>query len=534
MVYWMVDSANNLANIAKRIHPKGFQNRDRESPMTLRLERESDVPIYQQIFRQIRDRIVSGALPAGTRLVPERDLARELGVNRTTVVNAYRELKKAGYVAAHVGRGTTVLARRDDGTSPAGSAGLPWRHLLRSRGGGSVDPGLRDLLAATENTGVVSLAIGLPAPDLIPVETFRAVSDEVIRRSGAPALLHGPTEGITPLREAIARRLRERGIACDPAEVLVLSGSQQGLDIAARVLLQPGDEVVVEEPTYIGALHSFREAGVSLVSVPVDGEGLRVDVLETILERRRPRLVYTLPTYQNPAGVTMSRARRERLLDLAYRHQIPVLEDDPYSELQYDGAPPPALKALDERGIVLHMGTVSKILFPGLRLGWLVAPRPVVRRFSVSKGSMDLHSNTHGQWVLERFLREGHLDRHVQATRRIYARKRDLMLAALAAETGGSTSARRPEGGFYIWCRLPAGVDRNRLVAAAAEAGVSFLPGWLCCAEETEATHVRLNFSYPDEDRIAAGVARLAAAVRRSVERPPAGRRIERESRPIV
>ena len=301
---------------------------------------------------------------------------------------------------------------------------------------------------------------------------------------------------------------------------MVLSGSQQGLDLAARIFVDPGDTVVVEEPSYFGALQAFRGAQARVIGVPTDEDGMRTDILETILARHRPKLIYTLPTFQNPSGVVMSLARRKHLLELAARHGVPVLEDDPYCQMRYEGEAIPSLKALDTTGLVLYLSTMSKVVCPGLRIGWLVAPRPVARQFTLVKQALDLHSSTPGQWLLDRFIREGHWERHVETVCDAYRRRRDVMLAALARRTPPGVSWRKPEGGFYIWCELPDGLSRARLQTAAAEEGVSFLPGWFCFADDPGASHVRLNFAYPSEAQIEEGIPRLWKAIRRSVERP--------------
>jgi len=462
--------------------------------LDITIDRTSATPIYRQIVQRIRDMVTGGALPEGFRLPPERRLAAALGVNRTTVLNAYRELKAAGLVGAHVGRGTTVL-RPPSPPAVSGRPALPWRQLFRAGPEGRPDPLIRDLLELTERHDVVSLSIGLPAPELVPVDTLRRIILELTDEVGPALFLHCPSEGHTPLRETLSRWLATRGLRSSPSEAVVLSGSQQGLDLTARVLLEPGDTVVVEEPTYIGALQAFRAARVRLVGVPTDADGMRTELLEAVLARHRPRLVYTLPTFQNPSGAVLSLERRVHLLELAYRYQVPVLEDDPYSELRYEGEPLPSLKALDRHDHVIYLSTFSKMLFPGMRLGFAVAPREVARQLVLARQSVDLHANTFAQWVLDRFIGDGHLEPHLRTLRRAYAARRDAMDAALSSSGASSLSWRRPQGGFYIWCRLAENVDQARLLASAADKGVAFLPGWSCFADDAPADFVRLNFS---------------------------------------
>ncbi|MDH3814265.1 MAG: PLP-dependent aminotransferase family protein [Acidobacteriota bacterium] len=479
--------------------------------MEISIDRDSSEPIFRQVVREIQDLIRSGSLPEGFRLPPERRLANSLGVNRSTILNAYRELKALGLVDAHVGRGTAVLRA----PAPVPDAiGVPWRQLFRESVARSHDPIIADLLALTEREDVISFSIGLPAPELLPLDTFGEYTAELIREVGAPLLLHCPTEGHTPLRETLAQWVAARGIRARASEVLVVSGSQQGLDLVARVFIDPGDVVVVEEPTYIGALQSFRVAGAKIIGIPVDENGMRTDILASILERERPKLIYTLPTYQNPSGVVMSVERRRHLLEIASRWHLPILEDDPYSELRYDGEPLPSLKALDDNDLVLYQSTFSKALFPGLRIGYLVAPPVVLRQLALAKQGADLHANSFSQYLLERFVRDGHFAAHIENSKTVYRRRRDRMAAALLRDPSVGLEFAVPAGGFYIWCRLPEGVEQSALLANAAARGVVFLPGRACYPTEPTENCIRLNFSHASEAAIEVGIERLLESVR--------------------
>lgn len=480
--------------------------------MNITIDRESAEPIYRQVVRKIQEMIVSGALPEGFRLPPERRLAEALGVNRSTVLSAYRELKALGMVDSHVGRGTAVV--RPPAPPPQTPTGVPWRQLFRENLARFHEPFLADLLAVSERRDLISFAIGLPAPELLPLQTIGRITDELLREVGPPLLLHCPTEGHTPLREAIADWVTVRGIHARASDVLVLSGSQQGLDLVGRVFLDPGDAVVVEEPTYVGALQAFRSAQARVLPVPVDGEGMRTDVLATVLEHHRPKLIYTLPTYQNPSGAVMSLERRRQVLELASRWNLPILEDDPYSELRFEGGPLPSLKALDEEDRVLYLSTFSKVLFPGFRVGYAVLPRVVLRQLVQAKQGTDLHTNGFGQFVLERFVREGHFATHIEATKVAYRQRRDCMATALAKDDDIGLVFAVPLGGFYIWCRLPDGVDQSALLANAAARGVVFLPGRACYPTEPIENCVRLNFSHASQEEIETGIGRLLDSVR--------------------
>ncbi|HSN57447.1 MAG TPA: PLP-dependent aminotransferase family protein [Candidatus Sulfomarinibacteraceae bacterium] len=491
--------------------------------MDIAIDRASDEPIYRQLIRQIQQMIRSGALPEGFKLPPERRLAAALEVNRSTVLTAYRELKALGLVDAHVGRGTAVL-RPPSAPAPPGSAtDVPWRQLFRGGAGRSRDPILADLLAMTERDDMVSFSIGLPAPELLPLDTFSALTEELLSEHGTAPLLHTPTEGHTPLRDTLARWLASRGIHTKSSEVVVVSGSQQGLDLLTRIFLDPGDIVVVEEPSYIGALQVFRSAQVRLIGVPVDSEGMRTDILASVLNHQRPKLIYTLPTFQNPSGAVMSIDRRRHLLELAARYQIPIVEDDPYSELRYEGDELPSLKALDENGLVIYLSTFSKVLLPGLRIGYVVAPPVVQRQLVLAKQGADLHSNSFGQYLIDRFMRGGHFAAHIDMLKSAYRRRRDVMVAALGADTELALDVQVPDGGFYIWCGIPDGVNQSALMASAVERGVGFLPGQACFAGEPPVNALRLNFTHCAEESIDTGIGRLLAALREanSVARRP-------------
>ncbi|MCP4895723.1 MAG: PLP-dependent aminotransferase family protein [bacterium] len=482
--------------------------------MEITIDRNSRTPIYRQIVDRIHEMITSGALPPGFSLPPERRLADALGVNRTTVLTAYRDLKGTGLIDAHVGRGT-IVAEQSSATieRSTDSSPLAWSQLFRDRASRTRDPLIRDLLELTERPDVIVLSAGLPAPEHLPHELLGELTTELVRDIGPALIQYGPTEGLSSLRRSLSRWLLTRGHRTSPADLMILSGSQQGLDLTARVFLDPGDTVVVEAPTYIGALEVFRTARVRLLEVPTDAEGMRTDVLADLLERHRPKLIYTLPTFQNPSGTVMSLERRRHLLELAIRHRVPVLEDDPYGELRYSGEPIPSLKALDRTGHVIHLSTFSKTLMPGLRIGYMIAPRPAMQQFVLAKQTIDLHSNTLGQWILDRILRNDLLEPRLAVLRKVYASRRDALETALAAHRDVDISWKSPAGGFYLWCKLPRSVERTRLVASAASAGVSFLPGWTSFAEEPDENFVRLSFSFADEKQLEEGANRFAIAV---------------------
>jgi DNA-binding transcriptional MocR family regulator len=482
--------------------------------MLTNLDRESDVPLYLQIRDQIRDLVLSGDLPLGARLPPERQLAAALGVNRTTISNAYHELAADGLVEGQVGRGTIVCSWPHSGTSELESTlsrPLHWNEYFVEAQ--ARNPLVRELIALCAQEDVISLAGAVPAPDLYPIERFAQAVDTVLRRHGRTLLQYGPTEGDYRFRETLSERAAERGIVALPENVLVLSGSQQGLDLIARAMIGPGTAVVVESPSYLGALDVFRAAGARLLSVPVDGEGMRVDLLERLLARHRPQLIYTLPTFQNPSGQVMSARRRQALLSLAEQYQVPVLEDDPYSELYYRDPPPPPVKSLDRQGHVIYLSTFSKILLPGIRIGWLVAPRPVVDRLASIKQHADLNSNTLAQWALVEFIGQGWLDEHLDTLRRAYPHRLAATLSALREYVPRGMRWNEPAGGLHLWCHLEGRLRTRDLLAEATRRRVAFVAGEAFHADGGGGSALRLNFTYPSEEDVREGVRRLGEAM---------------------
>ena len=505
-----------------RMSPRGDP---RSHDLELRLDRTLGIPLYRQIADGVRGEIGRGALPVGARLPPERTLAAVLGVDRTTVVAAYRELAADGLVRAHVGRGTTVTAPAGDGHGGVvPGRPLAWDQLFAPTV--EDDPIVDDLAALGARPDVISLAAGIPAPEHYPTAEIRALLDEALGAEGEGLLQYCPPEGFGPLREAIAARMAARGAVATAEQVLVCAGSQQGLYLLARALIESGDAVAVEAPTYHGALQVFRAVGARIVTVPADREGLDPDRLGDLLERRPIKLVYVLPTFQNPTGATLSLARRERLLAATRRHGVPVVEDDPYGELRYDGAELPSLLALDPTpgGAVVYLSTFSKALFPGFRLGWIVAPPALVARLAWVKGLVDLDSNPLAQWAVAEYLRRGHLDAHLARVRRVYPERRDALTAALTRDAGARLTWRVPDGGFYLWARLAGGLRTREVLGEAIPRGVAFVPGDLYHADGGGRDAMRLAFSGLTPEQLAEGARRLGAAIEAVAVRRAAAR----------
>jgi len=487
--------------------------------MDLRLKRHSEIPVYLQISSALREQILSGMLREGQSLPPEREMARRLGVNRSTVVKAYQELKAQGFLHARVGRGTVVkIWESQEEKRPFQGEPLDWRSLFNASSG---IPGsfFSEMLSRASREGTISFASGFPDPEYFPREIVGSLQRELHRENSHKPYLPSPVEGYAPLRERIAAFLGNRGMHVPSRNIMILSGSQQGLDYVARSFLSPGDVVLTEEPTFFGALEIFRAAGARVVGIPMNDEGIRPDLLEGAIRRHNPRFLYLLPTFQNPSGITMSLERRREVLEIAGAAGIPLVEDDPYGELRYEGNRLPSLKALDLRESVIYLSSFSKVLSLGLRVGWVVAPSPVIDRFSRLKQITDLHVNTASQMLLEAFLRQGHYEEHLVRISQGYREKRNIMEKALKKHAQEvSWSWRTPEGGFYIWCRLPEGLPMRILLSRGAAQGVVFFPGGAFYPDEAgREGYIRLNFAHTPRERIEEGVARLARAAGESL-----------------
>ncbi|MGQ9553780.1 MAG: MocR-like pyridoxine biosynthesis transcription factor PdxR [Anaerolineae bacterium] len=502
--------------------------------MQLALQPKSNTPIYRQIESQIRALILSGRLPQGCRLPSERALAQRLGVNRTTVVNAYRELAADGLIAGHVGQGTLVLgiAPRQEEESSF-SVPLAWTGLIRSRPRESSLA--RRVATLSVQEGIISLAAGTSDPLPSPYLHLERAIKRVLAVGSQELLEDSPAEGLPSLRVELARRLALNGCGkVSPRQVFVLSGSQQGLYLVAQLLLQPGDAVLVESPTYLGALEVFHAVGARLVGVPLDEWGMQVEAAERLLAHAGVRLIYTIPNFQNPTGSTLSGERRKRLLSLAQRYQVPILEDDLYGDFSYGASPPAPIRALDANGYVLYLGSLSPLLGSGLRLGWLLVPPAVTEPLLALRQAMDLHPNNFVQAVVRELIADGSLEAHLEWVRRVYARRRDAIVSALQQHMPAEVRWHNPEGGFFIWCSLPEPLTGRQLLEEAAATGVVFVPGELFFPNGNGERFLRLNFAHLPEEDVEEGVRRLASALRRLQATTQQRPEVSQATRPVV
>ena len=402
----------------------------------------------------------------------------------------------------------------------------PWdyRYAQRTqRMGSSV---IRELLKYTEQPDLISFAGGLPAPDVFPVDEFADACQRVLRDLGAQALQYGTTEGYIPLREMIARHSARYGIDITPDNILITSGSQQALDLLGKIFINRGDRILVEAPTYLGALQAWNAYGAEYVSVPMDEDGMMADALEEAL-RTGPKFIYVLPNFQNPTGVTLSLERRHKLIELADRYGVPIIEDDPYGQLRYEGDHLPSVVVLDGQyrdncqnvyhGNVIYLSTFSKILAPGVRLTWIIAPPEVIRKLVLAKQGADLHTSTFNQMVAYEVSHGGFLDRHIHLIRRIYKERRDVMLAAMDAYFPPGVDWTQPKGGLFLWGILPETINTNELIKVAVERKVAFVPGTPFYPNGGGKNTMRLNFSNASSENILEGIARLSRVIQEAI-----------------
>jgi DNA-binding transcriptional MocR family regulator len=477
-------------------------------------------PIYRRIAERIRGDVEAARLAPGDRLPPIRELAQQLGVNRDTVALAYEALASAGVVESSVGRGTFVAARADRGEVRRGAAspalsGLAERLLELDRS--------RPRFGSA--SGAVPLHTLMPDPDLYPSDEFRRVLNRVLARGGPGLLLYGEPQGHERMREVLAARLREAGVAIDAEELVLCHGASQGISLAVRLFAGPGDVVALEEPTYNNVLATLAGLGLRTAPVAMREGGLDLAALERVLARPEVKLLYTIPTFHNPLGTTTSQGHRRALLEIAARHAKPVIEDGYQIDLRFEGRPVPPLAAQDGAGLVVHLYSFSKSLFPGVRVGAVAARGRPLEALLALKRATDLSDAMPLQAALAEFVAQGAYDRHLARLRRVLRGRRDALCAAVERHLPDAALWTRPEGGTQLWVDLGHGIDTSDLLADAVGAGVLFAPGSQFHHDGRSSSGLRLAFAMADEAAIEQGVAvlgrlvakRLAAGSRRAV-----------------
>ncbi len=475
------------------------------------LERDGAVSLTQQVVDRFAKAIDSGELEPGEKLPPTRELAGLVGVNHLTAARVYRRLAELGYVTASVGRGTFVRT-----LAPAGSAELgdDWQvYALPEHELSYSEQVLADVMSSGGQEGLISLAVGWPSPRLYPTEELARITADVFAEEGGDALAYLPAEGLYALREQLAQRGREDGFADDPEEIIVTSGAKQGISLAARATLEPGDVAIVESPTFAGLLDSLRQTGARVIGVPVDENGFDVAQLERLLARHEVKLVALQTANQNPTGRDLSAERRTRLAELAMERNFFVLEDRVYADASFGREPVRPLRELAPAHVI-YVNSLSKVVGGGLRAGWIAARGPVRDRIAMLKLESDFFTATLIQHIAARWLATGAYDRHIEHTRPYYRERRDALLAALERHMPGEYQADRPEGGHHVWVTLTRPLDQHALYTEAARHGVAFTPGDAITAERRSQTSFRLSFSLLEPAELDEGVRRLARAIR--------------------
>ena len=505
--------------------------------LAIPLDRGSGTPLYVQIAAAIRASIEAGEMPAGSRQPSSRANAEELTVQRNTGVQAFSLLREEGWLSAGVGQGTFVrsplLERKeplfsggsDDSRISADGAGLDpdrfswesvlpsaeqsndlWQYWLRDSGEGD----------AIRFTGATA------DPAHFPVSEFQAILDEVLHAAGSRALDYGPAAGYPPLRDWLADRLSHRGIDADGERLIIVNGSQQALDLIARLLVREGDRVLVEEPSYSNGFRLLQAHGAEVDTVRIDAGGIEVDSLERACRKGRAQLLYTMPLFQNPTGMVLEEDRIDPILSICRRHRVPIVEDHFDAELVYEGEPPVPIAARDRWGQVILIGSFSKILFPGLRLGWMLVPRLLLRMVQDLKQLADLSTGLLSQQAMDLYCRRGLLDEHLVRVRKINGKRLSVMLESMEKEFPSDVAWTRPRGGMTVWVQLPAGVDSLALLESVRRNGVEFSPGPFFFPNGGGSGFLRLCCVRETEERIRRGIRILGDAIREHVSRASA------------
>jgi 2-aminoadipate transaminase len=513
--------------------------------LPLHLQPQSHVPLYIQLRDQLRSLVHAGDLRPGDRIPASRELATLLGVHRTTVANAYAELESEGLIQGHVGRGTYIKGHGNGLklTPPPppvlnGSEGLRWELLFADERG---EEALSRLTAsAPENA--LSFVMARPAEEFFPVEELQICVNAVLRREATDVLKLGPSDGYGPLKEALLEHLRADGIPAKDENLLITDGCQQSLDIISKAFVRPGDSVILENPTYPGAMAIFHGAHARCLGVPIETRpepgtalGLDLEALEATLAANRVKLIVLTPDFHNPTGTSMPLASRRKVLELAGRHQVPVVEDHIYARLHARDERVPSLKQMDRGNIVIHIDSFAKVAFPGLRVGWIVAPATAIERLRIVKQTTDLHTDQLAQATLAEFLRRGLFTKHLAKMRKVYAARLLALDEALQKHMPEGTRWTRPDGGMCLWLELPPGFDASELLIHAKERGVLFAPGRYFYVQNPLPNTLRLGYAGLDEKQIARGVATLADILRVEMRKRQRGvRRAERSRVALV
>ncbi len=395
--------------------------------------------------------------------------------------------------------------------------------LYSDRAGKMRKSEIRELLKVTQDPEIISFAGGLPNPQSFPIDDLESVISSVLRQHGKTALQYGTTQGLRELRESIAERSCKDGMNATTDDIIIVSGSQQGLDTVGKVFLNPGDTAIVGSPSYLGGINAFRSYESNLTGIPLDKDGMRIDLLEEkikalLKDEIEPKFIYVIPTFQNPAGVIMPESRRKKLIDIANEYDLVIVEDDPYGKLRFDIDHVKPIKAFDDEGRVIFLSTFSKILAPGFRLAWVVASDELKRKMIICKQALDLCTNTFTQFIADEFIRNGSLDLHIMKICEMYKPKRDIMMDSMEKYFPTGYVCNKPKGGMFAWATLPQGIDTETMFLDAIKAKVAYVHGKAFHVDGGGGRSMRLNFSYASNDQIKEGIKRLGAVIQKKLE----------------
>ena len=503
--------------------------------LPLLLQSESHIPLYVQLRDQLRALVHSGELRNGDRIPASRELASQLGVHRTTVANAYAELEAEGLIEGHVGRGTFICASGIRQFSPpprtnGNGSGARWESLFADeRGDESLSRLMPDVPA-----GALAFTCARPSEEFFPIEEFRRCANAVLRSEGRRILQLGPSDGYETLRRAVIDWFREEGQTVRPEQLLITDGGQQAIDLICKAFIRAGDAVAIENPAYPGAISVFAGARVRTLAVPVEPDatrtgyvGLDLDALENVLLQNRVKFIFITPDFHNPTGTAMPLPQRRRLLEIAARYQVPIIEDSIYARTRVRGSELPSLRSLDTHGNVIQIDSFSKISFPGLRVGWCIGAESAIQRLRLVKLATDLHTDQFSQATLAEFIERGYLKRHLARMKKVHRSRLEAMEEALEKHAPEGTTWARPEGGMTIWVTLPAGFDAGDLLIHTRERGIYFVPGRYFYLQNPQPNTLRLGFASVDEKSIARGIQTLCDVLKAELRKRQRGARDE-------
>lgn len=486
--------------------------------MILKIDRSSPIPLYDQIASGIKSFVDQGLIGVNQPLPSTRSLARKLGVNRSTVVRAYEELQALGYLLSRPGSYTRAQKRRKEVIYNEKRRSLfSWQKISNRQAREIYQIFLRYSPEISLSKKLPSNAINISQldldPRLYPTEEFRKCVNHVLKTQGPESLEYGSYQGYLPLRQLIARRLRLHGISVSEEEILITNGAQQAIDLLVRFLAGPGQRIVVEAPTYANILPILQFNGVEIRGIPMNEKGMDLDLLDDVLKKEHISFVYTIPNFQNPTGITTTHQHREKLINICLNHKVPLVEDGFEEDMKYFGKVPLPIKSIDEKNIVIYLGTFSKALFPGLRIGWITADKECIKRLTAIKRFSDLCSGNFVQKVLHEYLRRGYYDLHLKRLHRIFRRRMQVALKTIEECFPQSMSWTRPAGGYTLWVKMPKKLNESQFHEFIFNNGVVVSPGNYYFAQKNVSEYFRISIARINEKEIKEGLTRLGEAL---------------------